>query len=548
MNSWRRGVVGGLTLLGAIVAALGAQAAQPAAAPVPDTPIMRAAALVARGDTADATSLLVAAASNRDSATVTAYRNDLATVASPAEMQAWRALSPAARPQWLAAFWARRDASEGRAAGESLAEHFRRLRVADSAYPGWRTGRDGRGAVLVRQGAPRVTVTLKGDSVTIWAWRRAHDVIVTGFVKRAGSSRLVPIDLHTVHDARKTLCRADRAICANHPPLAWSHLHTAAADATCEDCSTLLDSLHNIPAHLQRNTELPAEEERKISDQDLFPYRTIDGSAAVHLLTSTDAFPRRFDWQITPRIEAYDLARTAAGRTASRLVVACAVPARQLLAYDQKATAAGRVLYPLQFHVVAARDDGATFSTDTTRTFVVTDVQGGNVFIETFVELTVPPGTYRGSLTVTQELGRGGTVAFGPIAVPGNSDTLAISSLVFGRPDLGVKWDAGSAPVTLNPLNLFPFKLPVQAYLQASGLTPGTTYQIGFAFYRADRDTASVPMMSVRVSQLARGPRLDVNRSLVIANLDPGEYRVTVTVSGGGQTVTAERRLEVVKK
>ncbi len=532
------------------VGILPAQRVEQAPAPVGGaaTEVTRAAALLARGDTNDAIAILLAGAGSRNPATVAAYRADLQSVASPAELAEWTRLPDDGRAPWLAAFWARRDATQGRNPGEVIAEHYRRVALADSEYPRWRSGRDDRGAVLIREGAPDARLRAHHDSVDVWAWGRSDEAVIVGFTTRNQSVRIQPIDLDADHAIREPLCRADRSLCAGRPLLAYAHLHSAAVDDACDDCRTLLDSLHHIPSHLQRDTEQPAEEDRKIADDDLYPYPTMDGAAAVRLVTTTDAFPRSFSRIITPRVEAYDLARTSSGRSASRIVVACAVPARQLMAYNQKASAAGRVLYPLQFHVAAARDDGAEFSTDTTRTFVVTDVQGGNIFMETFVELTVPPGTYRGSLTVTQEQGRGGTVAFGPIAVPGSSDTLAISSLVFGRPDLGVKWDAGGTPVTLDPLNLFPVKLPVQAYFQASGLTPGTTYQIGFAFYRADRDTSSVPAMSVRASELARSARLDVNRSLVIANLEPGEYRVTVTVSGGGRQVAAERRLEVVKK
>ncbi len=533
-----------------LVSILPAQRVEQAPAPVGGaaTEVTRAAALVARGDTNDAIAVLLVGAGSRNPSTIAAYRADLESVASSAELSEWDRLPADGRAPWLAAFWAQRDATEGRDPGEAFAEHYRRVTLADSEYPGWRLVRDDRGSVLIRQGTPDVMLRAHHDSVDVWAWGRTDQVVVVGFTTGGSAVRLRAISIDADHAVRHQLCRADRSLCAGRPLLAYGHLHTAAVDATCKNCVTLLDSLHSIPAQLQRNTEIPAEEDRKIADDALDPYPTIDGAAAIRLVTSTDAFPRHFTRVITPRVEAYDLARTTSGRTASRLVVACAVPARQLLAYNQKASAAGRVLYPLQFHVAAARDDGEEFSTDTTRTFVVTDVQGGNVFIETFVELTVPPGTYRGSLTVTQEMGRGGTVAFGPLSVPGNTDTLAISSLVFGRPDLGVRWDAGGTAVTLNPLNLFPYRLPVQAYFQASGLTPGTTYQVGFAFYRTDRDTSAVPALAVRASELAPASRMDVNRSVVISNLDPGRYRVRVTISGGGASVSAERQLMVVKK
>jgi hypothetical protein len=59
-----------------------------------------------------------------------AYRAELSWVASPAELARWDSLPPRERPAWLAGFWSTRDATEGRADGERLIEHYRRIEYA----------------------------------------------------------------------------------------------------------------------------------------------------------------------------------------------------------------------------------------------------------------------------------------------------------------------------------------------------------------------------------------------------------------------------------
>ncbi|MDZ4259578.1 MAG: hypothetical protein U0994_13165, partial [Gemmatimonadales bacterium] len=67
-------------------------------------------------------------------ATVAAYTRELRWLGSPEELEEWEALAPEERPKWLAGFWGTRDVAEGRAEGARLAEHYRRLEYAMTAY------------------------------------------------------------------------------------------------------------------------------------------------------------------------------------------------------------------------------------------------------------------------------------------------------------------------------------------------------------------------------------------------------------------------------
>lgn len=68
-------------------------------------------------------------------AALAAYRDDIALIATSAELAAFDAVTdPVERSAWLVGFWGRRDTAAGRAIGERLAEHNRRWFYATSHY------------------------------------------------------------------------------------------------------------------------------------------------------------------------------------------------------------------------------------------------------------------------------------------------------------------------------------------------------------------------------------------------------------------------------
>ncbi|MGH7525055.1 MAG: hypothetical protein ACREK8_12150 [Gemmatimonadales bacterium] len=82
------------------------------------------------GHPAEGREALLRGAATRSDAGRQAYRSQLDWVASPSELAVWDTVPAVARPAWLAGFWSSRDAADGRAAGERLVEHYRRLEYA----------------------------------------------------------------------------------------------------------------------------------------------------------------------------------------------------------------------------------------------------------------------------------------------------------------------------------------------------------------------------------------------------------------------------------
>jgi len=136
----------------------------------------------------------LSAGSENDSTAVALLRDDLALVASPADLAEFDRRSGPARADLLRRFWTVRDRLGLRGDGDRLVEHFRRVMVARVKYLIF--GQDGierfddRGRVFLRQGDPDDRVTLAEPGIQpneSWAYRRerrAGGDLVLHFVAR----------------------------------------------------------------------------------------------------------------------------------------------------------------------------------------------------------------------------------------------------------------------------------------------------------------------------------------------------------------------------
>jgi hypothetical protein len=87
------------------------------------------------GRTAEGRAALLQGAGVPTEAAHQAYHGEIAWVASPQELAQWDSLPATQRSNWLADFWQKRDIAEGRADGERLAEHYRRIEYAVAHFP-----------------------------------------------------------------------------------------------------------------------------------------------------------------------------------------------------------------------------------------------------------------------------------------------------------------------------------------------------------------------------------------------------------------------------
>jgi hypothetical protein len=160
--------------------------------------------------------------------------------------------------------------------------------------------------------------------------------------------------------------------------------------------------------------------------------------------------------------------------------------------------------------------------------------------------MPLPGGVQRMSLVLTQDDGRGAVASLGAIPVPRGGARLGISSLVLGREGSGVAWRSSTTTVPLNPINAFAPGSEATLYFQLHGLRAGQEYQTRLEFLDAAKPDAR-PALSLQFTEASAGERLEVLRTIGLKNLEPGRYRLRVTLTGAGSTVTETAWLTVSK-
>lgn len=235
----------------------------PAAAPVvPAVPVTadttvselfaRARTLLRRGQAeAGMAEYLRAARQAKGESDWALFGRDIAWIASPSEIRAWAATSPADRPGWLKTFWTERDARDGLPAGQRLATHVHRLDVAMHRYriypkhgkaPVMRVASGGdygvnatvvginsllrdyipsqgelddRGVIYVRQGEPTTITYTGGAGLESWSYERDDKVVTVHFADALfdGSSGNGMLVASPPIGALAGLCQVDPAYC-----------------------------------------------------------------------------------------------------------------------------------------------------------------------------------------------------------------------------------------------------------------------------------------------------------------------------------------------
>ena len=437
---------------------------------------------------------------------------------------------------------------------------------------------DDRGTVWIRHGAPTQARQSNGTAAAeIWRYERAEEPLVLHF--RAASLRgtgaasvLVPSLLTISPGMRNQVCTLDTSICSRlgvSGPLQPGDtvlLRSPIEVGACEQCLPPIDPVTHrrirIPpgvpglrmiAQLSERCRDPMARvlEREVhAEGSLLNTGAIlrardKGREQIDLATTTDTYRREFAKAVHPAIQVLGLEHAAGG--APRLVVGFTLPTDELAAATSDSTAT-RASYPVHLQVmVASVRDGHRIDIDTLRQFAPDSTPGQRKFVSGLLEIPVPPGSYAVGMVFTQSDGRGATAHVAEIVVPGEKSHLTVSDLVLGRDNSGVHWNSGTTIVALNPLNTYPKGGGAEIYFQLSGMKPGTNYQTRFDFFRADDDPKHPPRLAVSSAQAAPEGRLEVSRTLGLQQLDPGKYRVRLTVSGGGAETTATAWLTIVK-
>jgi hypothetical protein len=211
--------------------------------------------------------------------------------------------------------------------------------------------------------------------------------------------------------------------------------------------------------------------------------------------------------------------------------------------------AGGRTVYPIRIQLLAAnRSNGTEYHLDTLRRFASPRPLNAGEYLSGYVELPLPPGRYAASVTITQDDGRGAIANLGEVDLPGVERALMVSDLVLGRDGSGVRWNSGATEVAFNPLNSYRIGETASVYFQLSGMTSGASYDMRFEFFRAADDPKRPARLVIGYPQVAAEPRMEISRSLGLKTLDPGRYRVKLTIRGrSGDETSATAWVNIVK-
>lgn len=546
----------------------------------------------ALGDTAAGTDSYYRGATDTTADAVTAYRRQLVWVATPAELASWDSLAPGARADWLRGFWLGRDATAGRPPGARLSEHFRRLELALRDYrltlpaSGRHLARstaraaeflpvelalrdlrilgptgneqadaanaellqfvdgdvvtmaggsmlaayrpqqdliDDRGVVFLRHGAPDARArTVGGISLELWRYDLGGTPMILSFKEvdfdgQAAASVLVPSLIGEDALLRDQVCHLDTAICSNN------------VDPVIHDAARSTLNRQRADASRYRSGVTIA----RLRDQ---------GLAAIERAVTTDGNPVEPTARLHPLVQLYALRNIQTG--VEFLVASFAVSGKELTA-ERPATAAGRHVYPLRLRLTAARrSDGTWRQLDTLRQFATAAPLSDHQYLTGSISTPIGPGTWTASLGIATG-GAAATAANGRAgAVLGRA--LWVSDLVLGRVGSGATWFSGTRQVPLNPLNTFRSSDAVSLYYQFGGVRRGDTVTVRIEIVELDRESSG-PVVALSFRETVSAGLMESNRTIGVATLSPGRYRVRVTLSGIDDEVSNEGRLVIVK-
>ncbi|MDX2206186.1 MAG: hypothetical protein SFU57_00950 [Gemmatimonadales bacterium] len=525
-------------------------------------------------------------------ATVAAYTRELRWLGSPEELEAWEALAPEERPNWLAGFWGTRDVAEGRAEGARLAEHYRRLEYALTAYRLRVSATGGRHRIKstsssteslsdsreLRELRAEGNVTseqemdllrfLDQDAVTLgsnsafFSYRSSQDLLDDRGVvyvrhgapeQRKATIGGVAMEIwryqrHTgdiVLSFKEVDFDGQAGASVLVPTLLTEDPYFR--DQLCAIDVTLCPLKFSValPGASQNNISRFASEARRLRSGVQLNHSRTKGLEAIQTATETDDFVRPIERTLSPLIQIYGLTHLTSD--GPRLVASFAIPGEELTA-TQPATANGRYLYPISIRLDAVRrSDGVRFGVDTLRHFATTVPVAKGAFLVGTVELPVAPGEWTASLTLATHDGRLAVANLGRVTAPAVGGVV-LSDLVFGKVGGGAEWSSGRSRVSLNPLNTFTERGEAAVYVQVRGIARDASYRAVFEFFDGNDDAADVtPKLTLSFTEQSPGGIQELQRTLGLGQLKPGGYRVRLTVTAEGGTATSEGWLRVVK-
>jgi GWxTD domain-containing protein len=440
-----------------------------------------------------------------DSLTIRQYRTDLAFIAADSVLAGFDSAHGAARRRWLERFWRARDLAAVRSDGERLAEHYRRLEQArrdfalppfkrrfgfEEYYQSGRSDIDDRGVIFVRHGEPtdrNRSVRFQAES---WYYAPGTEAeLIFHFVATddLADYRLVPSPAMVAVEAREELREQGGPASDQYWRLAT--IGRAARPRL----------------------------EQRFFDQ---------GRELMEVGTSTDSWGRRWAEPLEAGAQAV---ATGVPAGAGHVHVAVAVPIEAL-------TVAGEGRPEVTVRLAAWTLDG----TPAGRIDTLVAIPAGAGDRTGLVRLSLPVPSGPVLVVVVAEAGddSGALVLRDTLQVPDADVPLGLSDLVLGRESIGLSWTAADGePVALNPLGGFPRTEPMALYYEIYGLANDLA-STEVVLWRARDGVAAPPpgqrgTLRVRFEERGAGAVTYTRRTVDLGELEPGAYRLRLTVRDG---------------
>ena len=460
-----------------------------------------------------------------DSLSVAGYREDLSPIVSDTVLQGFDATAGDGRVSWLRTFWISRDDAALQRRGARIREHYTRLATARRIFPRspftrryvfgeyYRTNDtafDDRGVIFVRHGSPsmrRPLIVPNSNAYGAEGWRYEFE---------DGRRDFYFLALEDPYDYRLRATPLDLPIAGRTDFLVDFEPRLATAGS----------------ATFTRYA------------QEVF----VQGKENIAVGTTTDSYTLSFDRTLT----AIAQISVAGGNSRGNFLhVAIAVPVDELQPVDSLDTA-----YPVELRVVIRNADGTTVArVDSTTMWRLPDAQGASYFLDR-VSVPVPPGRLEVHVAVLNG-SAGGLFPRDTVEVfAGPGSAVRMSEPVLGLRgaggNLGWRLPGSADSVFFNPLETFPQASNLELYYELYGLSAGVEYTTEIEVVKPGGGLlrslfgGGGKRISLTFSQVGAGAVTPVRRTLGLQDLDPGTYRLTLSLEGPeGLSIEHTRRFEV---
>ncbi|MGH7533525.1 MAG: hypothetical protein ACREL4_09565, partial [Gemmatimonadales bacterium] len=481
-------------------------------------------------------SLYYGGAALPDSEASAGYRHDLLLLAPPNELGGFDSVTGEDRAGWLRRFWKARDLTDLQPAGSRLREHYRRWLYAiqhfarlgdrrpipfwcypDRDYDSHRADMDDRGVIWVRHGPPEMRITAPTHfDYPAESWRyllAGEDTLVLHFY-----------DMHVTGDYRLV----PSAFQLETPPGCMPQYH---------DTSAMLGPRASmLPAYGRYLTATPMLASRLI-EQDI-----ARGEVASPRATSTDENPVSFAHPLEVRGRAQIFGRVGSDGLLHLLLAA------RLRAADTLGARAPQIR--IGGYIGGTQAMGWTGSATTSRTAVV----GGARWWIGLVTLPLPPGHAAVHAAVDLGDGTGGVSGWVDLDLPPPVAGLSLDGPVLAPAGTALPWvtpkgdSAFFSPWTDPRRNE-----PVELTAAVRGAIPTDTLAFTLSVQPSGRSLLSRlfgtrPLgVTIGWSEVATATDVAIHRTLGLSALNPGIYRVKLTVrTRRGGSVEREAALTIL--